>query len=195
MQVKKSPIPENIMVLEEGEEIKSVVGYEDSYLVSSYGRVWSCPKPLNSFAKTRGSWLSVKFCRENNRHDSLTVLLSKRGTRTKSFRVHRLVAQAFLYDGVAEDFINYRVTHKDRNLGNNREDNLKVTRKGSIKRIRRSKPKVDHNKILPKTKKEDTIYYDIKCLKCQEVFPSRDKINNRVCKTCKRHKEGLSGAI
>jgi hypothetical protein len=90
---------------------KEVDGYEGLYKVSSYGNV-----------------LSLKYCGSNRKHllapnpdhkGYLMVYLSKRGKR-KTFKVHRLVASAF----IPNPHNLPQVNHKDENKQNNHADNL-----------------------------------------------------------------------
>lgn len=90
---------------------KDVEGYEGLYKVSSYGNV-----------------LSLKYCGSNRKHllaqnpdhkGYLMVYLSKRGKR-KTFKVHRLVASAFIPNPNNLPQVN----HKDENKQNNHADNL-----------------------------------------------------------------------
>ena len=90
---------------------KDVEGYEGLYKVSSYGNV-----------------LSLKYCGSNRKHllaqnpdhkGYLMVYLSKRGKR-KTFKVHRLVASAFIPNPNNLPQVN----HKDGVRNNNSVDNL-----------------------------------------------------------------------
>ncbi|MBQ6724066.1 MAG: NUMOD4 motif-containing HNH endonuclease [Paludibacteraceae bacterium] len=89
----------------ETETWKPVVGYEEYYEVSSLGNVRR---------KKSGRLRSINYAQTYP-----TVLLSVGGVH-KTFRVHRLVAKAFLppVEGKAH------VNHKDGNHRNNRVDNL-----------------------------------------------------------------------
>lgn len=93
--------------LTEGEICVPIDGYP-SYFVTSYGRVFSFRK---------GSFYEKKLTPNNFGY--LTVGLS-RGNKTKTFKVHRLVALAFIPNPFGYDYIN----HKDEIKNNNRVDNL-----------------------------------------------------------------------
>ncbi len=84
---------------------KDIEGYEGLYQVSIFGEV------RNTNGKTRKSVLGG--------HGYLQIMLSKCG-ETKTFLIHRLVAQAFIPnpDGLPE------VNHKDENRQNNSVANL-----------------------------------------------------------------------
>lgn len=98
--------------MEANKEIwKDIDGYEGLYKVSSYGNV-----------------LSLKYCGSNRKHllapnidhrGYLMAHLSKRG-KTKTFKIHRLVASAFIPnpDNLPQ------VNHKDGDKLNNCVDNL-----------------------------------------------------------------------
>lgn len=91
---------------------KPVVGYEELYQVSNWGRVKSLPR--------NGT---VKYARilkpGTNRYGYLYVNLCKDG-KVKTFTVHRLVAEAFLPNPDNLPCIN----HKDECKTNNNVDNL-----------------------------------------------------------------------
>lgn len=96
------------------EEWRDIKGYEGKYQVSNLGRI----KRLHQFrvGKTgRKCELSETIMSVNQRGDYYTVTLQK-----KCFRVHRLVAQAFIPnpDSLPE------VNHKDENKLNNCVENL-----------------------------------------------------------------------
>lgn len=94
-----------------------VVGYEGLYLVSSNGRILGVPKTttygheLSQVEKPKGSgYLSVCLCKNNEK---------------RYFRVHRLVAQAFIPNLERKPEVN----HKNGNRSDNRVENLEwVTR-------------------------------------------------------------------
>ena len=107
----------------EGEIWKKVVGYEERYEVSNYGRVKSLGNQ-NGIAKKRNPRILMQFC-PNNRGCYWFVDLCKDGI-SKRKRVHRLVAEAFIPnpDNLPE------VNHKDENKQNPHLDNLEwCTRK------------------------------------------------------------------
>ena len=98
------------MELMENEEIKLIDGYEN-YYISSFGRVWS----IKSNKWLKSNWRGDK--RINSMY--LCVSLSKEG-KSKSFSIHRLVANAFIPNPN-----NYsQVNHKDEDKSNNKVDNL-----------------------------------------------------------------------
>lgn len=88
------------------EIMKPITGYEGLYSITNQGRVWShsSNRFLSPYRRGRG-YLGVK--------------LYKKG-KSKQFKVHRLVAEAFLEnpDGLPQ------VNHKDENKHNNCVDNL-----------------------------------------------------------------------
>lgn len=95
------------------EEWKDIVGYEGLYQVSTLGRVKSNPR--NGTSNTE-HFLTIKVY-PNCRY--ARVVLSK-NNRTKSFSVHRLVAEAFIPnpDNLPQ------VNHRDMNTSNNTVENL-----------------------------------------------------------------------
>lgn len=101
------------------EEIwKDVVGYEGYYQVSNLGRVRSLDRIASNGRKIKGKILSTKV---NTPPYYPRVSLSVNG-KMKLAQVHRLVAQAFVYNPDPEH--KTQVGHKDESRTNNRADNL-----------------------------------------------------------------------
>ena len=101
------------------EEIwKDVVGYEGYYQVSNLGRVRSLDRIVSNGRKIKGKILSTKV---NTPPYYPRVSLSVNG-KMKLVQVHRLVAQAFVYNPDPEH--KTQVGHKDESRTNNRADNL-----------------------------------------------------------------------
>lgn len=103
----------------DGEEWKDVAGFEGKYKVSSFGRIASL-----SFQISAGK---LRYCRKQhlltNTHDKngyLSVGLVTCKNKNKRYKVHRLVASAFVDNPHSYPIIN----HKDENKRNNRADNL-----------------------------------------------------------------------
>jgi len=90
---------------------KPVVGYEGLYEVSDTGQVRSLPR--------NGTVSYSRILRPNNVRGYLQVALQKNGKR-KDFKVHRLVADAFIPNPERKRTVN----HIDGNKGNNRVENL-----------------------------------------------------------------------
>lgn len=88
---------------------KDIVGYEGLYQVSNLGRI-------RSFYKRRND---VEFLKFADNHGYKTITLHKDG-RQKTFRVHRLVAVAFLPNESDKPQIN----HINGNKSDNRASNL-----------------------------------------------------------------------
>ena len=90
---------------------KDIEGYKNMYQISNYGNV----KSINYHRSGKS-----KIIKPLKRKDGyLKVILYKKG-KTKSYFVHRLVAEAFL-----DNLNNYKyVNHKDENKKNNCVNNL-----------------------------------------------------------------------
>lgn len=107
------------------EEWRDITGYEGLYQVSNLGRVRSLDRYVESkiICKSfiKGKILNTSF----QKNGYVVITLSKSGKR-KQFKIHRLVAQAFI-----SNFENKpEVNHKDGDKTNNCSDNLEwVTRK------------------------------------------------------------------
>lgn len=87
------------------EEWKDIVGYEGLYKVSNIGRVYGVKRK--------------HILKHNSNHGYFLVCLCKCGAE-KYFRIHRLVAEAFIPNPDKLPYVN----HKDENKQNNAVDNL-----------------------------------------------------------------------
>ena len=95
-----------------GKEIwKDILGYEGKYMVSNWGRV----KSLNYNRTGKERILKAG----DNGNGYLEVILFKEG-KGKHYKIHRLVAQAFLENSKGYNEVN----HKDENKQNNCVENL-----------------------------------------------------------------------
>lgn len=99
---------------------KDVVGYENIYEVSSYGRVRTAVGKT-TYTERHGvrHWKQRYLKNKTPKGRDVRVSLWKDG-KTKSFLVHRLVAFAFIPEIEGKTSIN----HKDGNPKNNHVDNL-----------------------------------------------------------------------
>ena len=85
--------------------MRDIKGYEGLYAITSCGKVWS--------------YRSQKFLKPaDNGHGYLSLVLTKDGIK-KHYRVHRLVAEAYLGEPEGRD-----VNHKDSCRSNNNVNNL-----------------------------------------------------------------------
>ena len=94
---------------------KNIKGYEGLYQVSNLGRVKSLERKDNLGRKVNEKILKNR----NATHGYIAVILSKDSNK-KTYRVHRLVAEAFIPN--PNKYL--EVNHKDENKSNNRIDNL-----------------------------------------------------------------------
>lgn len=102
----------------DGEIWTDVVGFEGLYMVSNMGRVKSLSKLSNNKRYiTDEKILSPRVC--GKQREYLAVALTSNG-KTKQYKIHRLVAMAFIPNPEGYNEIN----HKDEDKGNNRVDNL-----------------------------------------------------------------------
>lgn len=99
---------------------KDIVGYENIYEVSSYGRVRTAVGKT-TYTERHGvrHWKQRYLKNKTPKGRDVRVSLWKDG-KTKSFLVHRLVAFAFIPEIEGKTSIN----HKDGNPKNNHVDNL-----------------------------------------------------------------------
>ncbi|ELC8411524.1 NUMOD4 domain-containing protein [Clostridium perfringens] len=129
------------MVAEEWRDIK---GYEGLYQVSNYGRIksllgWNGKRYVKrtKILAPSSQQLNINYCRS-------VVKLSKNGER-KDYKVHRLVAKAFLDNPNNYDVVN----HKDGNPLNNNVENLEwCTQKQNIRHALENELKVSRIKTI-----------------------------------------------
>lgn len=108
-------------------EIKQIKGYEhvkEGYFVTKEGKIYTCRNNAGAITdKFKERKQSVKT------GGYLNVGLQVEGSKTKWFRVHRIVASAFIPNS---DLNKEYVNHKDENRQNNNVENLEwVTPKGN----------------------------------------------------------------
>lgn len=96
---------------------REIRGFEGLYAVSSYGNVKALPKcnPRNGLC-----WPERPMTLHHCPQGYLVVWLRKPGGVHQKFRVHRLVADAFLPHDPERPFVN----HKDKDRSHNHIDNL-----------------------------------------------------------------------
>ena len=105
------------------EEWRDIRGYEGIYKISNLGRVKRLAYEIqNPSPRANGSMLKFKehlLTPRRITHGYLSVALYKKGTR-KDYKLHRLVAEAFIPNPENKPEIN----HKDENKANNEVINL-----------------------------------------------------------------------
>ena len=99
-------------------DIKDIPGFEGVYAVTPDGRVWSYPK--KHWRRGRGIWL-----KQYDKRGYLNVALCRWHPRKQKaikryYRVHRLVAMAY----IRTNNFKRQVNHKDGNKQNNHYNNL-----------------------------------------------------------------------
>ena len=109
--MRKSERLDEDIGLQDGEIAKPIQGYENKYLITSYGRIWSIRS---------NKWL--KYSVPSNGYAQVGLSLNNKRT---SYMIHRLVAKTFLQKPTNKDYVN----HIDGNKLNNCVNNLEwVTR-------------------------------------------------------------------
>lgn len=94
---------------------KDIKDYKGLYQVSNLGRVRSLEKNNNN-----PSYRTIRILKQHNDGKGYCIVSLHKNKKQKSFRIHRLVAEAFI-----SNHSNYRcVNHKDENKLNNNVDNL-----------------------------------------------------------------------
>lgn len=91
------------------EEWRDVIGYEEYFQVSNLGRIYS---------KRTSKILKQTICKTG--YYTVATKIGGRNGKSLCFKVHRLVAEAFIYNLENKPFVN----HKDGNKLNNSQENL-----------------------------------------------------------------------
>ena len=106
---------------------KPVVGYEGVYEVSSFGRIRSLDRITSYISRTQeGKEYTTththkgKLMKQHNNHFGYKVIALRKDGKYRTYMVHRLVADAFLFNPNNYPVVN----HKDENKQNNCVDNL-----------------------------------------------------------------------
>lgn len=99
----------------ENEIWKDIKGYETKYQVSNLGRIKSC-----KFWSGNRYISNEKILKQANTPKGYLVVCLRKNNKAKVYRVHRLVAQAFIPNPEDKPQIN----HIDNNRKNNKVDNL-----------------------------------------------------------------------
>lgn len=131
------------LLLMENELIKDIKGYEDLYAITTFGRVWS--------------YKNQKFLRPGLDKDGYQLVNLCVNYKKRTFKVHRLVAEAFIPNPDGKPQVN----HKDEVKTNNSVSNLEwATIKENVNHgtgIQRS---------AEKRKKK------VRCIETNEIFAS-----------------------
>lgn len=121
------------------EEWKPIKGYEGLYEISNFGRVKSLVG-WNGHKYVKREKILAPYKQQTNPNYSRSVVKLKKNGKGKEFKVHRLVAKAFIPNPK-----NYKViNHKDGNPLNNKVNNLEwCTQKMNIKHALENELKVN----------------------------------------------------
>lgn len=101
MEVHRNTIQESLL----GEQWRDVVDYEDLYLVSNYGRIFGLKNKIILKQNPIRGYCNVCLCKDN---------------KPRTFRVHRLLAFAWIPEVEGKPYIN----HKNGTRNDNRLENL-----------------------------------------------------------------------
>ena len=166
---------------------KPVKGYEGYYEVDQFGRVFSVERVISvddngrKYEKTV-SGKQMKQCLKNNGYKSVSLT---KGGETKSFYVHRLVAEAFIQNPDNLPMVN----HKDEDKTNNFVENLEwctndyninygTARKRQAKKIRGIPHTDEHKKKISESMK---------------AYREKEKSENGYCYNGRGERKGSDG--
>ncbi len=138
----------------EGEEWKSVVGFDGIYEISNLGRIKALDRFVFNKANGTNSWLIGCIKKLDTKGKKYAQIGLARNGKYKKMLIHRLVAIAFIPNPLNLPEVN----HKDHDKLNNRASNLEwVTRKKNAelakehgKYMNHPKGENRHNSILTK---------------------------------------------
>ena len=97
------------------EEWRNIKGYEGLYQVSNLGRIKSLPRYTRN-----GSCKYEKILTPGNDKEGYKLITLHKNNTARTYRIHRLVAEAFILNPNSLPEIN----HKDENPANNNSENL-----------------------------------------------------------------------
>ena len=161
----------------EGEEWRDIVGYEDLYAVSSYGRVLAKSNTVCNGTGFRKIPPKLKVP-SVKRTGYLEVILYRDKTPKYSL-VHRLVAQAFIPNPESK----LTVDHIDRNKQNNCVSNLRWC---SLSENMNNPNTIEHCKNIFANDSRNKHHTSVVCLKNDVIIHQYSSINDAV-------KDGFSG--
>lgn len=156
-----------------GEVWREVLGYEDSYEVSNYGRVKSLSRKMEVYrdGETHVRYYKERLMSLSTRARYPNVNLSRDG-RIENFSIHRLVAQAFIPNPKNKPYVN----HIDGDTHNNHVSNLEwVTQSENINHAIKIGNKEAKVEIRPATTTKQkiidvlTVFPDMKTGKVAEL--------------------------
>jgi hypothetical protein len=103
------------------EEFTDIKDYEGLYQISNYGNVKSLSRTIDNGKYIRTSVDIISSTQYNN--GGYKIISLWKGGKKQTFTIHKLVADAFLTNGIKTDGV---INHIDNNKDNNRIDNLEI---------------------------------------------------------------------
>lgn len=154
-------------LLGEDEIIRNILNYEKLYAITNKGRVWS--------------YRTNKFLRlSDNGHGYQTVVLYGDDNKKKTFRIHRLVAEAFVPKPEGMENAKLDVAHLDDQRDNNVASNLCwMTRAQNLD--------TEHFRELAKNRK----YTPVRCVETGIIY----KNQTAAAKAVGIHRYGINNAL
>lgn len=105
-----------------GEEWKVVPEFREHYLVSNFGRVKSIEREASAFGDGRTRVVRERILKPRIQSDGRVMYHLQKPGKAKTWQAHILVMTCFVCEKPGPGWM---ICHKDRDVSNNKRDNLK----------------------------------------------------------------------
>src|SRR3990167_1365701 len=155
--------------------MKDIKGWEGKYAITRIGKVWARPRIIIQSGrwggiierKWKGHWIATHSTKNNDWYYSVALAKKNR----KGYKIHRLVAEAFIPNPLNLPEVN----HKNGNKGDNRIENLEwCTRAENLAHGRIVSP-MANRKIKRGTQSPHAKLTEAKVLEIRKIYIPFDK--------------------
>ena len=171
------------------EEWRDIEGYEGIYQVSSKGRIKSKQREVKNGENTiKIKKESIRCVQVNKRRNGYCEISLHKDGKEKRYKVHRLVAQAFIPNELNKSEVN----HKDGNKENNCVENLEwVTSKENSKHAwDTGLANANHKKVKVICKETGEVYESV--VSCANILNIDKRTLFRILKGERKSTKGLT---